>query len=143
GCGPTGRDAGAGGGAGAAGFGGGGRGGGGGLSYSIIVGGFGNGDANMCGPARLNGGILMVDGKLYAASPNNVFAIDARDGAVLWHNYWKSRGGTTTGTRGPGMFGNLIYFTQHDDWVVALDSRTGKEVWRHEVAPFDQQYFSS
>ena len=85
----------------------------------------------------------MVDGKLYAASPNNVFAIDARDGAVLWHNYWKSRGGTTTGTRGPGMLGNLIYFTQHDDWVLAIDARNGKEVWRHEVAPFDQQYFSS
>ena len=85
----------------------------------------------------------MVDGRLYAASPNNVFAIDARDGAVLWHNYWKSRGGTTTGTRGPGMLGNLIYFTQHDDWVIAIDARNGKEVWRHEVAPFDQQYFSS
>ncbi len=103
----------------------------------------GNGDANTCGPARIGGGILAVDGTLYAASPNNVFAVDARDGAVLWHNYWKSRGGTTTGTRGPGMLGNLIYFSQHDDWVVALDAKTGKEVWRHEVAPFDQQYFSS
>src|SRR5262249_9702486 len=106
GCGQTGRDTGAGGGAGAAGFGGGGGGrggrggggGGGGGDYPIVVGGFGNGEANTCGPARLNGGILMVDGRLYAASPNNVFAVDARDGAVLWHNYWKSRGGTTTGT---------------------------------------------
>ena len=123
--------------------GGGGRGGGGGPTYPIIVGGLGNGDANTCGPARIGGGVLAVNGTLYAASPNNVFAVDARDGAVLWHNYWKSRGGTTTGTRGPGMLGNLIYFSQHDDWVVALDARTGKEVWRHEVAPFDQQYFSS
>ena len=112
-------------------------------SYPIIVGGLGNGDANTCGPARIGGGILFVDGMLYAASPNNVFALDARDGAVLWHNYWKTRGGTTTGTRGPGMLGNMIYFSQHDDWVVALDAKTGKEVWRHEVAPFDQQYFSS
>jgi len=145
GCGATGRDTGAGGGAGGFGGGGGGGrgGGGGGQNYPIVVGGLGSGDANSCGPARLGGGILMVDGRLYAASPNNVFAVDARDGAILWHNYWKSRGGTTTGTRGPGMLGNLIYFTQHDDWVVALDARNGKEVWRHEVAPFDQQYFSS
>ena len=128
----------------AAGGGGGGRGGGGGgPNYPIVVGGLGNGDANTCGPARIGGGVLAVDGTLYAASPNNVFAVDARDGAVLWHNYWKSRGGTTTGTRGPGMLGNMIYFSQHDDWVVALDAKTGKEVWRHEVAPFDQQYFSS
>src|SRR4029453_2907087 len=83
--------------------GGGGRGGGGGPTYPIVVGGFGNGSANTCGPARIGGGILMVDGRLYAASPNNVFAVDARDGAVLWHNYWKSRGGTTTGTRGRGL----------------------------------------
>ena len=123
---------------------GGGRGGGGGApSYPIIVGGLGNGDANTCGQARIGGGILFVDGMLYAASPNNVFALDARDGAILWHNYWKTRGGTTTGTRGPGMLGNMIYFSQHDDWVIAVDAKTGKEVWRHEVAPFDQQYFSS
>jgi alcohol dehydrogenase (cytochrome c) len=141
GCGPAGR--GSAGGPGPGSGGGGGRGGPAPAAYPIVAGGFGNGEANTCGPARIGGGILMVDGRLYAASPNNVFAIDARDGAVLWHNYWKTRGGTTTGTRGPGMLGNLIYFTQHDDWVVALDARTGKEVWRHEVAPFDQQYFSS
>jgi alcohol dehydrogenase (cytochrome c) len=130
--------------AGEAAAGGGGRGGGGGgPDYPIVVGGLGNGDANTCGSARIGGGILVVDGVLYAASPNNVFAVDARDGAVLWHNYWKSRGGTTTGTRGPGMWHNYIYFSQHDDWVVALDARNGKEIWRHEVAPFDQQYFSS
>ena len=83
------------------------------------------------GTAALRGGTL------YAASPNNVFAIDARDGAVLWHNYWKSRGGTTTGTRGPSMLGNLIYFTQHDDWVLAMDARNGKEVWRQKAIDGD------
>jgi alcohol dehydrogenase (cytochrome c) len=145
GCGPTGTApvGGAGAGPGGGGGGGGRGGGGGGPNYPIIVGGLGNGDANTCGPARIGGGILATGGMLYAAAPNNVFAIDARDGQVLWHNYWKSRGGTTTGTRGPGMLGNMIYFSQHDDWVVALDAKTGKEVWRHEVAPFDQQYFSS
>ena len=148
GCGATGRaaggaGAGAGGGFGGGGGGGRGGGGGGGGAYPIVVGGLGNGDSNTCGPARIGGGILFVNGMLYAASPNNVFAVDARDGSVVWHNYWKSRGGTTTGTRGPGMLGNLIYFTQHDDWVIAIDARNGREVWRHEVAPFDQQYFSS
>jgi alcohol dehydrogenase (cytochrome c) len=143
GCGADGRGQ-AGAGAPAAAGGGGGRGGAApAQSYPIVVGGLANGAANTCGPARIGGGILAVDGTLYAASPNNVFAIDARDGAVKWHNYWKSRGGTTTGTRGPGMLGNLIYFSQHDDWVVALDARSGKEVWRHEVSPFDQQYFTS
>ena len=141
GCGPTGTPpAGAGGGFG--GGRGGGRGGGGGPAAPIIVGGLGNGDANNCNPARLGGGILFVDGIIYASTPDNVYAIDARDGALLWHYYWKTRGGTSLQTRGLGMWHNYIYFELHDDWVVCLEAKTGKEVWRHEIAPFDQQYFS-
>ena len=139
GCGPTGRPPVA---AGGGGFGGG-RGGGGAPAAPINVGGLGNGDANNCGPARLGGGILSVDGVIYASSPSNVYAIDARDGTVLWHYYWKTRGGTSLQTRGLGMWRNYIYFELNDDWVVCLDAKTGKEIWKHEIAPFDQQDFSS
>src|SRR3954471_19626792 len=142
GCGPTGTPP-----AGAAGQGGGGRGGGrgggGGAAAPINIGGLGNGDANSCNPARLGGGILFVDGIIYASSPDNVYAIDARDGALLWHYYWKSRGGTSLQTRGLGMWHNYIFFELHDDWVVCLDARTGKEVWKKEISSFDEQYFSS
>jgi alcohol dehydrogenase (cytochrome c) len=144
GCGPTGTapDTGAGAG-GFGGRGGGGRGGGGAAPARIVVGGLGNGDANNCGPARLGGGILFVDDVIYASSPDNVYAIDARDGTLLWHYYWKTRGGTSLQTRGLGMWHNYIYFELHDDWVVCLDAKTGKEIWKHEIAPFEQQYFSS
>ena len=133
------------GGAGGPGGGGGGRGGGGGGGGNapIIVGGLGTGDANNCGTRAPGGGILFVDGVIYASSPDNVYAIDARDGTLLWHYYWKTRGGTSLQTRGVGMWHNYIYFELHDDWVVCLDAKTGKEVWRHEVSPFDMQYFSS
>ena len=140
GCGPTGRPPVTVGGPG--GFGGG-RGGGGAPAAPINVGGLGNGDANNCGPARLGGGILFADGVIYASSPSNVYAIDARDGTPLWHYYWKTRGGTSLQTRGLGMWHNFIYFELNDDWVVCLDAKTGKEIWKHEIAPFDQQYFSS
>ncbi len=137
GCGPDGTPAGTGG---AGIFGG--RGGGA-PTAPIIVGGFGTGDANNCGQARLGGGILMVDGTIYAASPDNVWAIDARDGTVLWHYYWKTRGGTSLQTRGLGMWRDRIYFELHDDWVVCLDAKSGKELWKKEISSFDQQYFSS
>ena len=145
GCGPTGTApaAGTAGGPGAGGGRGGGRGGGGGPAAPIVVGGLGNGDANNCNPARLGGGILFVDGTIYASAPDNVYAIDARDGTLLWHYYWKTRGGTSLQTRGLGMWHTYIYFELHDDWVVCLDAKTGTEVWKHEIAPFDQQYFSS
>jgi alcohol dehydrogenase (cytochrome c) len=62
---------------------------------------------------------------------------------LLWQYYWKSRGGTALQTRGVSKWRNFVYFTLHDNWVVCLDAKTGKEVWRHEIAPFEQQYFSS
>jgi alcohol dehydrogenase (cytochrome c) len=136
GCGPTGADSAGGGG----GFGG--RGGGG-APAPIIVGGFGKGDLNNCSGARLGGGILMVDGVIYMSSPDNAWAVDARDGTVLWHYYWKTRGGTHTGNRGMGMWHNNLYLEVHDDYLICLDAKTGKEKWKKEISSFDQQYFSS
>src|SRR5439155_12009243 len=109
------------------GFGGGRGGGAAGPPAPIVVGGLGTGEANNCGPARLGGGILFVDGVIYASTPDNVYAIDARDGALLWHYYWKTRGGTSLQTAGLGMWQHYVYFELHDDWVVCLDARNGKE----------------
>ncbi len=147
GCGATGVAApaaggfGGGGGRGGGGFGGGGFGGG--AAAPIIVDGFGTGDANTCGPARFGGGILYTNGVIYASAPDNVFAIDARDGTLLWHFYWKTRGGTSLATRGLAMWHNYIFFELHDDWVVCLDAKDGHVVWKKEISPFEQQYFSS
>ncbi len=144
GCGATGTAAPAGAGFGGGFGGGGGRGGGGGgAAAPIVVGGFGTGDANNCGQARLGGGILFVDGIIYASAPDNVYAIDARDGTILWHYYWKTRGGTSLATRGLGMWHDRIFFELHDDWMVSLDAKTGKEMWKKEISSFDAQYFSS
>jgi len=109
----------------------------------IIVGGLGKGDLNTCGAPRLGGGILMVDGVIYMSSPDNAWAVDARDGAVLWHYYWKTRGGTHTGNRGMGMWHNNLYLEVHDNYLICLDAKTGKEKWKKEISSFDQQYFSS
>jgi alcohol dehydrogenase (cytochrome c) len=138
GCGPTGANTNP-----LAAAGGGGRGAPAGPAAPIIVDGLGTGDANTCVPARFGGGVLVVNGIIYASAPDNVYAIDARDGTVLWHFYWKTRGGTSLATRGLGMWHNYIYFELHDDWVVCLDASSGRVVWKKEIASFDQQYFSS
>ena len=138
GCGPNGVNT-----AGGGGFGGFGGRFGGGPTTPIIVGGLGKGDLNNCAGARLGGGILMVDGVIYMSSPDNAWAVDARDGTILWHYYWKTRGGTHTGNRGMGMWHNNLYLEVHDDYLICLDARTGKEKWKKEISSFDQQYFSS
>ena len=51
-----------------------------------------------------------VNGVLYATAPDNAWAIDARTGAVLWHYYWKTKGGTHTSNKGMGIYGDWLYF---------------------------------
>ena len=119
---------------------GGGRFGGGG-GAPTIVGGEGTTDA---GPGtNIKGSILQVDGVLYVTTPDNVWAMDARDGTVQWHYVWKTRGGTHIGNRGVGMWKNWLYFETPDDYLVCLDAKTGKERWHKTIAKFEEQYFST
>jgi alcohol dehydrogenase (cytochrome c) len=93
-------------------------------------------------PISIRGAILEVNGVLYASAPDNVWAIDARTGAVLWHYYWKTKGGTHTANKGMGIYGDWLYVETADDYLVSLDARTGKERWHKEIASFAEQYFS-
>ena len=117
------------------------RGGGGG--GGVIVGGEGTGDFGGGGGVTIKGTTLMVDGTLYVSSPDNAWAIDARDGRELWHYFWKTRGGTHIANRGLGMWNDYLYMETPDNYLVSLDAKTGKERWHKIIADFNQQYFSS
>ncbi|HZB25450.1 MAG TPA: hypothetical protein VE379_04930, partial [Vicinamibacterales bacterium] len=80
---------------GGAGFGRGGRGG-----APVIIGGLGTTDFVEGRPTSIKASALMVDGTIYISTPDNAWALDARDGSELWHYYWKTRGGTHIGNRG-------------------------------------------
>jgi alcohol dehydrogenase (cytochrome c) len=94
-------------------------------------------------PPRVGGAILQVNGILYISAPDNAWAVDARDGTVLWHYFWKTRGGTHIGNRGMAMYHDWLYFETPDDYLVSLDAKTGKERWHKEIADFKQEYFST
>src|SRR5438128_9336961 len=95
------------------------------------------------GSPRLSGSILQVNGILYVTSPDNAWAMDALDGHILWHYWWKSRGGTHIGNRGMAMYGDWLFFETPDDYLVSVDAKTGQERWHREIADFNQQYFST
>ncbi|HKO16931.1 MAG TPA: acido-empty-quinoprotein group A [Gemmatimonadaceae bacterium] len=95
------------------------------------------------GSPRLAGSILQVNGILYVSSADNAWAMDALDGHVLWHFWWKSRGGTHIGNRGMAMYGDWLYVETPDDYLVSLDAKTGHERWHKEISDFSQQYFST
>jgi alcohol dehydrogenase (cytochrome c) len=92
---------------------------------------------------NVKGSILMVDGIAYVSTPDNAWAVDAMDGRVIWHYFWKTKGGDHIGNRGVGMWGNYIFLETPDSYLVSLDARTGRERWHKEIASFDEQYFST
>ncbi len=120
--------------------GGGGRGGGGG---AVIVGGEGTGELGAGGGTNVKGAILEVNGILYVTTPDNAWAVDARDGRDIWHYYWKTKGGTHIGNRGVAMWQTYLFFETPDNYLVSLDARTGKERWHKVISSFSQQYFST
>jgi alcohol dehydrogenase (cytochrome c) len=86
---------------------------------------------------------LMVDGRLYFTIPDNVYAVDAGTGKLLWKYNWVDHGGHLVGNRGVGMYKDMLYFMGPDDWVIALDAATGKERWRKQIADPRAQYFTT
>jgi alcohol dehydrogenase (cytochrome c) len=105
----------------------------------VIVGGVG--DNEFVGATTVKGAILSVNGVLYVTAPDNVWALDAHDGHLLWRYFWRTRGGTHIGNRGAAMWRNYLFFVTPDDFLISLDARTGKERWHKEIANFNQQYF--
>jgi hypothetical protein len=103
----------------------------------------GEGTAIAGGATNIRGAVLAVNGILYFTTPDNAWAIDARDGREIWHFFWKTRGGTHIGNRGVGMWGSYLFMETPDDYLVSLDARTGKERWHKEIASFVQEYFST
>jgi alcohol dehydrogenase (cytochrome c) len=106
------------------------------------VGGEGTGDYAIPGPA-VKGAVLQVGGVLYATSPDNAWALDARNGTELWHYFWKTRGGTHIASRGPALWNSSLFFETPDDYLVSLDARTGHENWHVKIAEFADEYFST
>jgi len=79
---------------------------------------------------------LMIDGTLYVTeSWSKVNAYDARTGALLWHydpkvsGEFGARGCCDVVNRGVAAWNGKIYVGAYDGRLIALDARTGQEVW--------------
>ena len=86
---------------------------------------------------------LVHDGVMFLANPGNVVqAIDALTGDVIWE--YRSplpedapqRGATRT----LALYGDKVYLATHDAALVAIDARTGTEVWRTVKADYTQGF---
>ena len=92
--------------------------------YPLTVGGEGGADQFTTAEVEVRGSILEANGVLYLTTADNAWAVDAQDGEILWHFFWKSRGGWHAfGSRGPALWKSFLYLETPDDYLVSLDAR--------------------
>ena len=89
---------------------------------------------------------LVVDGVMYTIqSPNDVIALDAATGKTIWTYAHKPAPETRNPccgnlTRGVAILGDKLFLATLDAQMIAIDSRTGKELWKIQIADYKQQY---
>jgi alcohol dehydrogenase (cytochrome c) len=88
---------------------------------------------------------LVVDGVMYTTqAPSDVVALDATTGRVFWtfSANVKAESRTCCGrvNRGIAILGDNVFVGTIDGRLIALDARTGKQVWKVQVAKAEAGY---
>lgn len=90
---------------------------------------------------------LVNDGVMYVSAPGNqVIAINAKTGVQLWRYRRELPSGAIVMhpvSRGVALFGDKVYFASNAAVLVALDAKTGKEVWTATVEDNKKGYYLS
>lgn len=88
---------------------------------------------------------IVIDGVLYITGPqNHAWAIDGKTGRQIWHYQRvvpqdvKACCGLVN--RGFAVHGDRLFLATLDAQLVALDMKTGKELWAVELADYKQGY---
>jgi len=92
-------------------------------------------------PAIVNNGVMFV-----ATPGNQVIALDAKTGAILWR-YRRPLPEDVIllhpTSRGVALAGDKVFFAAGEAVLVALDARTGREVWTSKVGENKSGYYMS
>jgi alcohol dehydrogenase (cytochrome c) len=90
---------------------------------------------------------IVVNGVMFVSTPGNqVIAIDARSGTLLWR-YRRPLPSPVVllhpTSRGVAVYNDKVYFAAGEAVLVALNARTGEEVWTTQVADNASGYYMS
>jgi len=88
----------------------------------------------------------VYDGVMYVINGKWTFAIDVETGRQLWRTPVRLEPGVTREaiTRGAAtIYGGKVFRVTVDNHVVALDMKTGKEVWNQKFADAKEGYYAT
>jgi len=92
-------------------------------------------------PPLVNNGVMIV-----STPGNQVIAIDAKTGVQLWRYRRELPQGSIVlhpTSRGVALYADKVFFASGDAALVALDAKTGKEVWVTQTADNKSGYYMS
>src|SRR5580698_6821579 len=88
---------------------------------------------------------LVNNGVMFVSTPNNqVIALDVRTGNLLWRYKRPRPAGAVVAhdtSRGVALYGDKVYFAAGEAVLIALDAKTGKEIWTTNVADSKAAYY--
>ena len=89
---------------------------------------------------------MIYDGVMYVSNARWTYAIDALTGKVIWRTAVDYDADTPrvvccgVSNKGVAIYEGKVFRTTLDAHVVALDQKTGKQVWRQKVAEWKEGY---
>ncbi len=90
---------------------------------------------------------VVNNGVMFISSPNNqVIALDAKTGNLLWRYRRIRPDGASVPhdtSRGVALYGDKVLYASGDAILIALDVKTGREVWTTTVADNKSGYYIS
>ncbi|GAC1422833.1 MAG: methanol/ethanol family PQQ-dependent dehydrogenase [Acidobacteriaceae bacterium] len=93
--------------------------------------------------AQIKSSPLLVDGILYFTVPENIWAVDARSGHMVWHYRSPPTPGDHIGNRGVGMYKGWLYFMLPDGHLISLNAKDGTVRWTVQVADSTKGYWTT
>jgi alcohol dehydrogenase (cytochrome c) len=94
-------------------------------------------------PGAIKSTPIVVSGIMYVATPDNLWAIDARTSRQVWHYTYPANQGFHIGHRGVAVHGASVYLTTPDAHLLSLDTRTGDVKWNVAIADAKKGYWST
>ncbi len=95
------------------------------------------------GTAVIKSSPILVDGVLYFTLPDNVWAVDARSGHMLWHYTYPPNKGDHIGQRGVGVYKGYVFFTSPDAHLISLNAKDGSVRWIVQIADVEKGYWAT
>ena len=86
---------------------------------------------------------LLIDGILYFTVPDNIWAVDARSGHVIWRYNKPTTQGEHIGNRGLAMYKGYLFFSAPDAHLISLNAKDGSVRWSVNVADVSKGYWTS